>query len=183
MGRLTIFLGAFILTVQLWGTLGGIEEDKLNEFWNIFSTSWPRYEKTTNVLHEMEQTFPENVKIYSIGKTVQDREMWVIKLSQDVSGERPVLVTPLKLVVSISFVIRIFFYFSNFGLEMINLIIKQANMHGDETLGRALLHMLSVDILTKYHNGEPRARRLMENTELHILASMNTVIQSYFSSF
>lgn len=77
----------------------------------------------------MAETLPKNVQIYSIGKTVQKREMWVIKLGSDLTKKRSFLVPQMKLV---------------------------ANMHGDETLGRALLLMFAVDVLTKYQKGYRR---------------------------
>jgi hypothetical protein len=61
----------------------------------------------------MEELFPDNVQVYSIGQTVQGREQYVVKLSSNVTEERGLLVTPIKLV---------------------------ANMHGDETLGRVSLY-------------------------------------------
>jgi hypothetical protein len=94
----------------------------LSEAWDIVSTSYPKYDHTTNILKDLEQFFPKNVKIYSIGKTTQNREMWVIKLGEDLSQPRPLLVPKIKIV---------------------------ANMHGDETLGRALTLMLAMDILKK----------------------------------
>jgi len=119
----------------------------LEDWWTTFSTSWPRFDKTTEILQEIDTVMDKNMDLYSIGKTVQGRDMWVIKLGSDLTQERPILTVPMKLV---------------------------ANMHGDETLGRALLLMFAVDILTKYHDGDVRAVNLLENTELHFLYSMNT---------
>lgn len=103
--------------------------DVLDEWWTTFSESWPRYHQTTQIIHQMAETLPKNVQIYSIGKTVQKREMWVIKLGSDLTKKRSFLVPQMKLV---------------------------ANMHGDETLGRALLLMFAVDVLTKYQKGYRR---------------------------
>jgi hypothetical protein len=122
----------FIFLFHIIETVNGDEVTiSLNHWWKTFSTSWTRYDQTTKILQIMEKTLPNNMNLYSIGKTVQGREMWVIKLGNDLQTkkERGLLVTPIKIV---------------------------ANMHGDETLGRALLLMFCVDILIKYHKGDER---------------------------
>jgi predicted deacylase len=47
-----------------------------------------------------------------------------------------------------------------------------ANMHGDEIVGRELMVLLAEDLLKNYGK-EQRITQLLDNTEIHILASMN----------
>jgi murein tripeptide amidase MpaA len=132
---MTSLFACFLLTLTLRVGLSSdtgsssSKSDLFQRWWNEVSTEYPRYNETTFLIREMEKTFPDLVKLYTIGESVQGREMWVIQLSQNVSHERPLLRPPMKIV---------------------------ANMHGDETVGRALTLMLAVDILRKYDSGDPR---------------------------
>jgi len=101
----------------------------LRKWWDQFSTSFLKYNATTDILQKMERTVPDLVKIYTIGKSVQGREMWVIQLNDNVTQSRPLLRPMVKIV---------------------------ANMHGDETLGRSLLLLLSTRLVQGYLNNEPR---------------------------
>ena len=124
----------FTLLVQLTGTARGENPSseisgKNDLYWNKLTTSYPRYEETTNILRDFESQFPHLAKVYSVGKSVQGKEMWVIQLAQNVSVERPLLRPMMKIV---------------------------ANMHGDETLGRQLTLLLSSYILKEYQNNNTR---------------------------
>lgn len=48
-----------------------------------------------------------------------------------------------------------------------------ANMHGDEVLGRELLLQLSEFLCEEFRNGNQRIVRLVQDTRIHILPSMN----------
>jgi len=104
-------------------------DQKLQSWWNTVSTSYPRYNETKFLLEDMSKTFPDLVEVYNIGESVQGRDLMVIKISKDVRAERPLLRPPMKIV---------------------------ANMHGDETVGRAVTLMLAVDLLKEYQNGNQR---------------------------
>jgi len=140
------FLAIFATLVIQKAELKSIANtDSLNEWWTTVSTTNPKYEATTALLNSIQGTFPDLVQIYSIGKSVEGREQWVVKLSENVKN-RTLLKPPMKIV---------------------------ANMHGDETLGRALTLMLLVDLLKNYDKKDPRATKILQNTELHLLPSVN----------
>lgn len=101
----------------------------LKSWWTKVATTYPKYAETLELLRDMEKTFPDLVHVYTVGKSVQGREMWVLEMSTNVTAERTLLKPPMKIV---------------------------ANMHGDETIGRALTLMLAVDMLEKFENGDPR---------------------------
>jgi len=105
------------------------ETAKLNELWTVFSTSYPKYNETTRLIHELEKVAPNLVHIYSVGQSVDEREMWVIHLAEDVTQPRPLLRPMVKIV---------------------------ANMHGDETLGRALNLMLATSLVQGYRGNDSR---------------------------
>jgi len=92
----------------------------LKRQWKLVSTTYLKYNSTVKFLELMKQSFPENVDFYSIGKSVQGREMYIARLGNAVKKVRAKLVPKMKIV---------------------------ANMHGDETLGRVLNLMLIVDLV------------------------------------
>ena len=124
----------FTLLVQLTGTTLGEDQSsgisgKNDLHWHTLTTSYPRYEETTRILRDFESQFPHLAKVYSVGRSVLGKEMWVIQLAQNVTGERPLLRPMVKIV---------------------------ANMHGDETLGRQLTLLLSSYILQEYQKNNTR---------------------------
>lgn len=44
------------------------------------------------------------------------------------------------------------------------------NMHGDETLGRQLI-LYMAEYLLKHYASDPRVRRLVDTTEIHLMPS------------
>lgn len=124
-----------ILLLALWigviptSTAAGGEPPDLSKWWDQVSTSYPKYENTTKILEELKAVNPDLVKVYSVGKSVEGREMWVINLRANIQQERKLLQPPMKIV---------------------------ANMHGDETVGRSLMLMLAVDLVKKFRANDPR---------------------------
>jgi len=47
----------------------------LNEQWKLVTSTYLKYDSTKAFLDLMKQKFPENINFYSIGKSVQGREM------------------------------------------------------------------------------------------------------------
>ncbi|KAG8122569.1 hypothetical protein E2320_018054 [Naja naja] len=90
---------------------------------------------------------------FSIGRSNEGRELWVLRLSEGLPGDEgggggP----PLA------------------GRPQVKLV---ANMHGDETLGRQLLVRLARELVAGWDRGEPRVRRLLNTTDLFLLPSLN----------
>ena len=82
---------------------------------------------------------------YSLGKSVQDREIVVWKMRTNVTQERPV------------------------GVPMIKIV---GNMHGDESVGREMIIALAQYLATNYDTDQ-RVQRILDNTEIHLVPSMN----------
>jgi carboxypeptidase D len=89
--------------------------------------------------------FDSICSIYSIGESVLKEKLWVVKISQDIKKERKL------------------------GKPMFKYV---GNMHGNEALSRQLLLYLIQHLLTNYGPDE-EVTRLVNNTEIHILPSMN----------
>ncbi|XP_076332495.1 carboxypeptidase D-like isoform X1 [Tachypleus tridentatus] len=103
-----------------------------------------RYNDMTTLLMKMTQIFPKMAKLYSIGRSIEGRELWVILLSST-PNERPLLKPNVKYI---------------------------ANMHGDESVGRELLIHLAGYLLNNY-DSDHYVRWLMDNTQIHLMPSMN----------
>lgn len=87
--------------------------------------------------------YPNLVKMFSIGKSVQGRDLWVLKLAQNVESDdnRP----EFKYI---------------------------ANMHGDEIMGRELMVLLIEDLAANYGK-DAFITELMDKTQIYIMPSMN----------
>lgn len=96
-------------------------------------------------LHKITELYPTIAKLYSIGKSVEKRDLWVVKISTNVNDDRPV------------------------GKPMFKYV---GNMHGNEALSRQLLLYLIQHLLTNYGKDD-YVTRLINSTEIHILPSMN----------
>jgi len=102
------------------------------------------HEQLTSFLHNLTYRYPQISKLFSIGKSVQNRELWVLRISADVS-ERPTKVPMVKYI---------------------------ANMHGDESVGRELMIMYSQYLLVNYGK-DKRVTNIVNHTDIYIMPSMN----------
>ena len=105
--------------------------------------NYPSYEEITSSLKKLVKKYPKIAKLFSIGKSVEGRELWVVKISDNVDTDE---VEPE------------FKYISS--------------MHGDEITGRELTQYLIRDILEGYAT-DSRMKALVDNTEIFIMPSMN----------
>jgi hypothetical protein len=109
----------------------------------VARASYPTPEEITQELKSITDKFPEISKMFSIGKSVKGRDLWVIKLSNNVlvDDDRP----EFKYI---------------------------ANMHGDEIVGRELMVRLVKDLLLSYGK-DPVITNLMDRAQIYIMPSMN----------
>lgn len=101
------------------------------------------YQNLTKFIHLLELRYPTLVKVYSVGSSIEKRELWAMKITN--TQKRPL------------------------GKPMFKYV---ANMHGDETVGRQLLVRLAWHLVTNY-NKDDRVTKIMESIETHLLFSMN----------
>ncbi|PIK16377.1 M14 family zinc carboxypeptidase [Halobacteriovorax sp. JY17] len=107
-------------------------------------STYPSPEQIGKKLKDLAKKYPSIFKLFSIGKTEQNRELWVMKISDNVQVDE---VEPeFKYV---------------------------ANMHGDEIVGREMMVSLLEEIAHNYTAGDPETSALVNNTEIFIMPSLN----------
>lgn len=107
-------------------------------------TSYTHYDELRELLHSLEQRYPHLARVFSIGKSVEGRDLLVLEISENVSRR-------------------------NVGEPMVKLV---ANMHGDEVVGRQLLIILGQYLLEQYGRND-RVTRLVNQTDIYLMPSMN----------
>lgn len=105
---------------------------------------YDNYDQMTTKLKQYEKEYPNLAKLHSIGRSVQNRELWAIEINKN-SGNRSSLTPMFKYV---------------------------ANMHGDESIGRQLMIYLAEYLLRNYGTNE-RVTKLVDSTDIYLMPSMN----------
>ncbi|MBC7427817.1 MAG: DUF2817 domain-containing protein [Bacteriovorax sp.] len=104
---------------------------------------YPSPEETATELKSVTDKYPNLARMFSIGKSVKGRDLWMVKLSKNVKVDdnRP----EFKYI---------------------------ANMHGDEIVGRELMVKLIKDLLANYGK-DPVITNLLDRSQIYIMPSMN----------
>ncbi|XP_034139680.1 carboxypeptidase D isoform X2 [Drosophila guanche] len=102
------------------------------------------YTAMESYLRQLSASYPSLTRLYSIGKSVQGRDLWVLELFATPGSHVP-------------------------GVPEFKYV---ANMHGNEVVGKEMLLLLSKYLLERYGNDE-RVTRLVNGTRMHFLYSMN----------
>lgn len=117
-------------------------DENVEEF--LAHPKYTSYDDLLILTGKLEAMYPDLVRSYSIGKSVQGRQLLVLQITQDVNNphyERP----------SFKYV---------------------ANMHGDESVGRQLMIYLAEYLLANYGKDE-RVTKLVNTTDIHLMPSLN----------
>lgn len=107
------------------------------------SYNYYTYETLTTKLKELESRYPHLTKLVSIGKSVQGRELWFLKISDNAD--------------------------TNEAEPEIKYI---SSMHGDEVTGKEMLVFLAEYLLENYET-DPWVKQIVDDTEIWLMPSMN----------
>lgn len=102
------------------------------------------HEQLTRYLRHVSSKYPALTALYSIGKSVQGRDLWVMVVSA----------SPYEHMI---------------GKPDVKYV---ANIHGNEAVGRELLLHLIQHFVTSYET-DPYIKWLLDNTRIHLMPSMN----------
>lgn len=108
--------------------------------------AYHNYDDMTKFMKNISASYPDLVRLYSIGKSVEGRQLWVAMISNLKPGNEGKLLKP-----HVKFV---------------------ANMHGNEPTGRELLLQLMVYLVNSYPEN-PKVKFLLDETYIHLMPSMN----------
>ncbi|XP_076767108.1 carboxypeptidase D svr [Xylocopa sonorina] len=117
-------------------------ENKLEE--DFIIPQYTHYNELQQLLNSLVEQYPNLAKVFSIGKSVEGRDLLVIEISENVR-ERKLCEPMVKYV---------------------------ANMHGDEAVGRELLVYLAQYLLHNYGKDE-RVTKLVNDTDIFLMPTMN----------
>jgi hypothetical protein len=104
---------------------------------------YPDFSQITKALKELAKKYPKILSLTSVGKSQRGRELWVMKISDNVDADE--LEPEFKYI---------------------------SSMHGDEITGRELMVEL-IEYLAKNYNKDSRVTKLINSTEIYIMPSMN----------
>jgi len=105
------------------------------------------YVELTALLQSMARAYPHIADLSSVGRSVEGRELWVMRITKDPhqTDSLPAAKPRFKYV---------------------------GNMHGDETVSRQVLVYL-VEYLLAAYGEDPRVSELVNTTDIYIMPSMN----------
>ncbi|KAH7638986.1 zinc carboxypeptidase-like protein [Dermatophagoides farinae] len=113
---------------------------------SIRFNKYHNYDDMTRLLKHVAKKHSNLTRLYSIGRSKQGRELWVMHLTDDSDDGETVTIKP-----NVKYV---------------------ANMHGNEAVGREmLLHLIAY--LVNFSNRSANVRKLLRHTNIHIMPSMN----------
>jgi carboxypeptidase D len=102
------------------------------------------YEEMTWFLKYFAEEFPDITRLYSIGRSVQNRKLWVLEISDNPGQHDP-------------------------GEPEMKYI---GNVHGNEVIGREILLQLVKHLCTNYEDDND-IKALVDNSRIHIMPSLN----------
>ena len=104
------------------------------------------HDEMSTWMQAMAERYPQLLRLKSVGKSTQGRDLWAMELSQSVArGQRDLLMPMMKLV---------------------------GNIHGNEVVGRHIL-LRMIAYLVANEKSDERIAQLLNTTDIFIMPSMN----------
>ena len=141
-------LGLFYLITCVAGDQDTVQLD-LSHYHN--------YTSLQNLFRRLVEDYPKLAKLYSIGKSVQGRQLYVLRLSEGLDRIEDTRVYKDDLTFPLN------------GKPMFKYV---ANMHGNEAVGRQLVVFLA-QYLVKGYGKTDRITRLLNTTDIWLMPSLN----------
>jgi len=110
----------------------------------IESDHYHKYDSLTKLLHDYANAYPHITHLFSVGQSVENRELWVMRITDNPNIREP-------------------------GEPMFKYV---ANMHGDEAIGREIVIYLIQYLCDNYGHND-RVSNLINSTDIYIMPSMN----------
>ncbi|KAK3607554.1 hypothetical protein CHS0354_011089 [Potamilus streckersoni] len=111
---------------------------------NIDMSSYHHYTQLTDFLRNITAKYPDISKLSSVGKSLEGRELWVVRITDRVNETEP-------------------------EEPMLKYV---GNMHGNEVVGREVLIYL-IQYLLENYKLYPRVTNLVDNVDIYIMPTMN----------
>lgn len=106
--------------------------------------SFHNYERLTQTLREMESQYPNLVKMSSIGKSVEGRDIWALRIS----GNHP-------------------------QADQLPAVIYMGGHHAREHVSVETPLGIWKNLLARYASGEQRVRNLIDGRDIHLIPAVN----------
>ena len=116
---------------------------------SIDFTQYHNYAAVEELFKQLEDLYPSLAQLHTIGQSVQGRELYVLRITENVKESRAL------------------------GRPMFKYV---ANMHGNEAVGRELVVNLAQYLLINYKESDAigeRITKLVNETELWLMPSLN----------
>lgn len=108
------------------------------------TSHYHHYDELSKFLHDMESQYPNIAKLHSIGKSVQNRELLAIQITDNINEVEA-------------------------GEPMFKYV---GNMHGNEAVGREILIYL-IQYLLENYGKDDRVTKMINDTNIYIMPTMN----------
>ncbi|XP_066520014.1 carboxypeptidase D isoform X2 [Hoplias malabaricus] len=142
--RPTLCVGLFAIVLVVSVSSAPVDDDTVHD---VVVETYGRYyhfKELSERLTSLARKYPHIAALSSIGRSVQGRELWVMRITADPTTEVP-------------------------GKPKFKYV---GNMHGDETISRQVLVYL-IDLLLRSYGEDQRISELVNTTDIYIMPSMN----------